>query len=98
MDFGPYAICVWPGQNTIFNKVQFSSVQDLLGGRNVAGKRKWTSGESQVNSIYNTPTKRSNAQHLVEYQKQLLYVENQKSENVIQQPMDSCVYHKRRNA
>ena len=27
----------------------------------------------------NTPTNRSNAQHLVEYEKQLLYEENQKS-------------------
>ena len=37
------------------------------------------------------PTKCSNAQHLVEYQKQLLYEENQKSGNVMQQPMDFCV-------
>ena len=33
------------------------------------------------------PTKRSNAQHLVEYEKLLLYEENQKSGNVMQQPM-----------
>ena len=33
-----------------------------------------------------TPTKQSNAQHLVEYKKQLLYEENQKSGNVMQQP------------
>ena len=38
----------------------------------------------------NTPTKHSNAQHLVEYQKQLLCEENQTG-NVMQQPMDSCV-------
>ena len=38
-----------------------------------------------------TPTKRSNAQHLIENEKQLLFEENQKSENVMQQPMDSCV-------
>ena len=37
------------------------------------------------------PTKRSNAHHLVEYYKQLLYEEHQKSGNVMQQPMDSCV-------
>ena len=37
------------------------------------------------------PTKRSNAQHLVEYEKQLLYQENQKSGNVMQQPMGSHV-------
>ena len=35
------------------------------------------------------PTKRSNAQHQVE--KQLLYEENKKSGNVMQQPMDSYV-------
>ena len=40
---------------------------------------------------HNTPTKQSNAQHLVEYEKQLLYVENQKSGNVMQQPLDSYV-------
>ena len=40
---------------------------------------------------HHTPTKRLNAQHLVEYLKQLLCEENQKSENVMQQPMDSCV-------
>ena len=34
-----------------------------------------------------TPTKKSNAQHLVEYEKQLLYEENKKSGNVMQQPM-----------
>ena len=34
------------------------------------------------------PTKQSNAQHLVEYEKQLLYGENKKSGNVMQQPMD----------
>ena len=39
----------------------------------------------------NTPTKRSNAQHLVENEKQLLYEENQKSGNIMQQPMDSYV-------
>ena len=38
-----------------------------------------------------TPTKRPNAQHLVEYEKQLLYEENQNSGNVMQQPMDSYV-------
>ena len=38
-----------------------------------------------------TPTKRSNAQHLVEYEKQLLYEENLNSGNVMQQPMDSFV-------
>ena len=36
------------------------------------------------------PTKQSNAQHLVE--KQLLYEDNQNSENVMQQLMDSYVY------
>ena len=41
--------------------------------------------------MFCTPTKRSNAQHLVEYQKQLLYEENKKSGNDMQQPMDSCV-------
>ena len=35
--------------------------------------------------------KQSNAQHLVEYEKQLLYDENQKLGNVMQQPMDSCI-------
>ena len=40
---------------------------------------------------YDTPTKCSNAQHLVEYEKQLLYEKNQKSGNVMQQPMDSDV-------
>ena len=39
----------------------------------------------------NAPTKRSNAQHLVEYEKQLLYEENKKTGNVMQQPMDSYV-------
>ena len=39
---------------------------------------------------FNTPTKRLNAQNLVEYYIQLLYEENQKSGNVMQQPMDSC--------
>ena len=39
----------------------------------------------------NTPTKRSNAQHVVEYQKQMLYEENKKSGNVMLQPMDSCI-------
>ena len=34
-----------------------------------------------------TPTKQSNAQHLVEYQKQLLQEENQQSGNVMQQLM-----------
>ena len=38
-----------------------------------------------------TPTKRSNAQHLVEYWKQMLYEENQKSGNTMQQSMDTCV-------
>ena len=37
------------------------------------------------------PTKRSNAQHLVEYEKLLLYEENKKSGNVMQQSMDSYV-------
>ena len=31
-----------------------------------------------------TTTKRSNAQHLIEYEKQLLYEENQKSGNIMQ--------------
>ena len=31
-------------------------------------------------------------QSLDEYEKQLLYEENQKSENVMQQPMNSCVF------
>ena len=34
------------------------------------------------------PTKRSNAQHLVEYEKQLYYEENKKSGDVMQQLMD----------
>ena len=34
--------------------------------------------------VYNMPTKRSNAQHLVEYEKQLLHEENKKSGNVMQ--------------
>ena len=38
-----------------------------------------------------TTTKRSNAQHLVEYEKQLLYEENKKSGNVMQLPMDSYI-------
>ena len=38
---------------------------------------------------YNTPAKRSNAQHMLEYEKQLLYEENQKSGNAMQQPMES---------
>ena len=38
-----------------------------------------------------TPTKRLNAQHMVEYKKQLLYEENRKTGNVMQQPMDSCI-------
>ena len=42
-------------------------------------------------SLETTPTKRPNAQHLVEYEKQLLYEENKKSGNVMQQPMDSYV-------
>ena len=37
------------------------------------------------------PSERSNAQHLVEYEKQLLYEENQTSGNVMQQPMHSYV-------
>ena len=41
--------------------------------------------------LYVTPTKRSNAQHLVEYEKQLLYEENKKSGNVMQQPINSYV-------
>ena len=40
---------------------------------------------------YIMPTKQSNAQHLVEYEKQLLYEENQKSGNVMQQPMDAYI-------
>ena len=39
-----------------------------------------------------TPTKRSNAQHLDEYEKQLLYEENTNSGNVMQQPMISYVF------
>ena len=39
----------------------------------------------------NMPTKPSNAQHLVEYEQQLLYEEYQKSGNLMQQPMDSYV-------
>ena len=35
------------------------------------------------------PTKPSNAQHLVEYEKQLLYEVNKKSGNVMQQTIDS---------
>ena len=35
------------------------------------------------------PTKWSNAQHLIKYEKQLPYEENKKSGNVMQQPMDS---------
>ena len=38
-----------------------------------------------------TPTKQSNAQHLVEYKKQLLQEENKKSRNGMQQPMHSYV-------
>ena len=38
-----------------------------------------------------TPTKRSNAQHLVEYKKQFLQEENQKLGNVIQQTMHSYI-------
>ena len=38
-----------------------------------------------------TPTKRSNAQHLVEYYKQFLQEENQKSGNVMQKTMHSYV-------
>ena len=38
-----------------------------------------------------TPTKRSNAQHLVEYEKQFLQEENQKPGNVTQQTMHSYV-------
>ena len=34
-----------------------------------------------------TPTKLSNAQHLVEYEKQLLYEVNKKSGNIMQQPI-----------
>ena len=37
------------------------------------------------------PTKRFNAQHLVEYEEKLLYEENKKLGNVMQQPMDSYV-------
>ena len=37
------------------------------------------------------PTKRLNAQHLVEYQKQFLQEENKKSGNVMQQTMHSYV-------
>ena len=36
-------------------------------------------------------TKQSNAQHLVEYEKQMIYEENQTSGNFMQQPMDSYV-------
>ena len=42
-----------------------------------------------LNLHSNTPTKLSNAQHLVE--KQLLYKENQNSGDVMQQPKDSYV-------
>ena len=39
-----------------------------------------------IRSVYDvTPTKRSNAQHLVEYYKQFLQEANQKSGNVMQQ-------------
>ena len=41
--------------------------------------------------LFNMPTKWSNAQHLVEYEKELLYEENKKSGNVMQQPMDFSV-------
>ena len=39
-----------------------------------------------------TPIKQSNDQHLFEYEKQLLYKENKKSGNVMQQPMDPYVF------
>ena len=43
----------------------------------------------QLCKYMHTPTKRLNAQHLVEYLK-LLYEDNKKSGNVMQQPMDFC--------
>ena len=45
--------------------------------------------QEQISSY--TPTKRSNAQHLVEYYKQLLQDWNKKSGNAMQQPMHSYV-------
>ena len=42
-------------------------------------------------SAWHKPIKQSNAQHLVEYEKQLLYKENKKSGKVMQKPMDSYV-------
>ena len=44
-----------------------------------------------LSNLLNTPTKRLNAQHLVEYQKQFLQEENKKSGNVMQQIMHSYV-------
>ena len=46
---------------------------------------------SSIKALYYTPTKQSNAQHLVEYQKQLLQEENQNSGNVMQQPKHSYI-------
>ena len=41
--------------------------------------------------LFYTPTKQSNAQHLVKYEKQLLCEDNQKSGNIMQQPLDSYI-------
>ena len=49
-----------------------------------------TLGQHLLSSIP-TPTKQSNAQHLVEYEKQLLYEENKKSGKFMQHPKDSYV-------
>ena len=46
--------------------------------------------DNSVVQIHAHAYQRLNAQHLVEYLKQLLYEENKKSGNVMQQPMDSC--------
>ena len=46
---------------------------------------------SSNKALYHTPTKQSNAQHLVEYQKQLLQEENRNSGNVMQQSKHSCI-------
>ena len=51
----------------------------------------WNTGIGYLLFTCCKPTKRSNAQHLVESEKQRLYEENKKSGNVMQQPMDSYV-------
>ena len=53
-----------------------------------------TFSENTYFHIIITPSKGSNAQHLVEYEKQLLYEENQKSGNVMQQPIFLCLWYK----